>query len=262
MDARTNKTLGLMILLTLLTLTSGCLFETQVKRVGSVIGIEKDRIAEYKRLHADTWSGVLKALEDGNVTNYSIYLGDVNDQDRYYLFSYFEYVGDDYDKDMARIGESKAMRKWWELTDRMQKPLPTRKEGEWWAQWEEVFHHDGPEFDAGQITSRHGAIIGLREDAILAYTQLHAAVWPGVLETLDRINIRNYSIYLGELTPGEHALFAYFEYIGDDFDADMSNMSDEVTKLWWKYTDPLQIRLPGTPDGEQWKAIPEVFHHD
>ena len=90
-----------------------------------------------------------------------------------------------------------------------------------------------------------------------------AAVWPGVLATIDRSNIRNYSIYHGELTPGEHVLFAYYEYIGDDFKADMEKMAeDEATQIWWKYNDPLQIRLPGTPEGEQWKAIPEVFHHD
>ncbi len=261
MNAHTRRPLAMIGVLALLSCVSGC-FETQAKRVGSVIGIRKEQIAKYKRLHSDTWPGVLRALEDGNVTNYSIYLGDVAEEDRYYLFSYFEYTGDDYDGDMTRIGESKAMREWWNLTDSMQTPLPTREEGEWWSAWEEVFHHDGPEFDPAQVTSRHGAIIGLREDAILEYTQFHAAVWPGVLETLDRINIRNYSIYLGEVTPGEHVLFAYYEYIGEDFDADMENMADEVTKAWWKYCDPLQIRLPGTPEGEQWKAIPEVFHHD
>ena len=43
---------------------------------------------------------------------------------------------------------------------------------------------------------------------------------------------------------------------------DMAGMADEVTKLWWTYTDPLQVRLPGTPEGQQWKTMEEVFHTD
>jgi L-rhamnose mutarotase len=31
---------------------------------------------------------------------------------------------------------------------------------------------------------------------------------------------------------------------------------------WWKETDPCQIRLPDTPEGKQWKSIPEVYHLD
>ncbi|MCU0916647.1 MAG: L-rhamnose mutarotase [Planctomycetes bacterium] len=112
------------------------------------------------------------------------------------------------------------------------------------------------------MKSRHGSIIGLRQESLLAYTQLHAAVWPGVLAALDQVNIRNYSIYLGQIEPGEYLLFSYFEYIGDDFSGDVARMGDEVTRLWWTYTDPLQIRLPGTPAGQQWKAIEEVFHTD
>ncbi len=49
------------------------------------------------------------------------------------------------------------------------------------------------------------------------YLRLHSAVWPGVEAALHRANIRNYSIFLH----GD-ALFAYFEYHGDDFGADMA----------------------------------------
>ena len=102
--------------------------------------------------------------------------------------------------------------------------------------------------------------IGLPEMNVLAYTQMHAAVWPGVLAALDKVNIRNYSIYLGQIKPGAYLLFSYFEYVGDDFQRDMAAMGDEVTKLWWTYTDPLKTRLPGTPEGQQWKTMGEVFH--
>lgn len=241
-------------------LIAGCSAPT-VQRHGIVIGIPNEHIAEYKRLHAETWPGVLKAIDKANIRNYSIYLGEVA-PDRHYLFGYYEYAGRDHDADMARMKKDETMQKWWELTDPLQEPLPTRREGEWWAQWAEVFHHDGPAYADEEIASRHGSIIGLAEENILAYTQMHAAVWPGVLATLDRVNVRNYTIYLGRIKPGQWLLFSYFEYTGDDFSGDVEDMADEVTKLWWNYTDPLQVRLPGTPEGEQWKGIEQVFHTD
>lgn len=237
------------------------LAKPRVQRQGAVIGIPAENIAEYKRLHADTWPGVLRMIEKANLRNYSIYLGEVA-PGQHYLFAYSEYLGRNYEADMAKIAKDKTMQEWWKHTDPLQKPLPTRKRGEWWARWEEVFHHTGPAYKAGEIRSRHGSIIGIPQQNILAYTQMHAAVWPGVLAAIDKANIRNYSIYLGQIEPGTYLLFSYFEYIGDDFKGDMERIADKVTEIWWSYTDPLQQRLPGTPEGEQWKSMEEVFHTD
>lgn len=114
---------------------------TKVHRYGRVIGIEKKDIPEYKRLHTDVWPGVLKMIKQCNIRNYSIYLAEL-EKDKFYLFSYFEYVGDDFEADMAKMAEDETTKKWWTHTDPMQKPIPTRKEGKWWAELEEVFHTD------------------------------------------------------------------------------------------------------------------------
>ena len=109
---------------------------------------------------------------------------------------------------------------------------------------------------------RFGSVIGLRPEKKDYYVKLHAETWPSVLKQIRDSNIRNYSIYMTELE-GKLYLFSYFEYIGDDFDGDMKNMADDPeTQRWWKETDPCQARLPGTPEGEQWLKIPEVFHTD
>lgn len=109
---------------------------------------------------------------------------------------------------------------------------------------------------------RFGHVIGLRPEQKDRYVALHAKVWPDVLRMIRDCNIRYYSIYLAELQ-GKLYLFSYFEYTGDDLQADMAKMkADPKTQEWWKETDPCQIRLPGTPEGEQWLAIPEVFHTD
>ena len=103
-------------------------------------------------------------------------------------------------------------------------------------------------------------IIGMPKENILAYTQMHETVWSGVLDRIEKCSIRNYSIYLGEIEKDNYLLFSYFEYIGNDFEADMENIADEVTKTWWTYTDPLQRPLTTRKPGEHWASIEEVFH--
>ena len=106
------------------------------KRYGSVIKIKPEMLDLYKELHAKTWPGVLDQISKSNIRNYSIYLKDN------YLFAYFEYVGDDFEGDMAQMAKDSVTQEWWKLTDPCQEPLESRAEGEWWASMEEVFHHD------------------------------------------------------------------------------------------------------------------------
>ena len=105
-------------------------------RYGMVLKIRPEKIEEYKAYHAEVWPGVAKMITECNITNYSIYLKDD------YLFSYFEYVGDDFEADMKKMADDSVTQEWWDVMMPMQDPLPTRKEGEWWADMEEVFHQD------------------------------------------------------------------------------------------------------------------------
>jgi L-rhamnose mutarotase len=105
---------------------------------------------------------------------------------------------------------------------------------------------------------RVGQIIRIKPEHIEEYERIHAAVWPEVLATIHACNIRNYSIFRHETT-----LFAYFEYIGDDYEADMAKMAnDPKTQEWWSHTDPMQEPLPGRQQGEWWLRLKEVFHTD
>ena len=112
-----------------------------MKRYGSVIGVREDKIEEYKKLHAEVWPDVLKMISECNITNYSIFLRKLPDGN-HYLFSYFEYVGNDFEADCAKMAADEITQKWWEVCIPCQKPLDDRAEGEWWANMEEVFHHD------------------------------------------------------------------------------------------------------------------------
>ena len=105
---------------------------------------------------------------------------------------------------------------------------------------------------------RFGQVIGVRAQDAGEYIRLHSEVWPGVLKKIAECNIRNYSIYrYGDL------LFAYFEYHGDDIDADMAAMAaDETTQKWWDLCKPMQKPVDDRAEGEWWHDIEEVFHID
>jgi L-rhamnose mutarotase len=103
-------------------------------RFGSLIKLKPEYEEQYIILHKHTFPGVLDRIQKSNIRNYSIFLRDG------LLFSYFEYIGNDYMGDMAKIGQDPVTQEWWKLTDPMQEPLETRKQGEWWASMEEIFH--------------------------------------------------------------------------------------------------------------------------
>ena len=89
-------------------------------------------------MHETVWSGVLTAIDRANIRNYFIFLGKI-EKDNYLLFSYFEYIGEDFESDIKGLAD-KVTRTWWKYTDPLQRPLPLRKEGEHWMAIPEVFH--------------------------------------------------------------------------------------------------------------------------
>lgn len=107
-----------------------------MQRFGSVIAVKPDKLEDYKYHHAHIWPEINKMIKACNIQNYSIYYKDG------LLFSYFEYVGTDYEKDMEKMAEDPKTQEWWDLVKPFQEPLKTRKDGEWWADMEEVYHLD------------------------------------------------------------------------------------------------------------------------
>ena len=113
----------------------------RVERYGMVIGVKPEKIDYYKQLHAAAWPGVLAKIKECHIRNYSIYLREIA-KGQYLLFSYFEYTGDDFAADMAKMAADPETRRWWKETDPCQLPIPTRGEKEFWSRMEEVFHAD------------------------------------------------------------------------------------------------------------------------
>ncbi len=107
---------------------------------------------------------------------------------------------------------------------------------------------------------RMGQVIRVRPERADDYIRYHAAVWPKVLEKITECNIRNYSIFIKQ---PEHLLFAYFEYHGTDYEADMEKMAaDPITQEWWAQNKPCHDPLETRKAGEWWASMDEIFHAD
>lgn len=106
------------------------------QRMAMVIGVKPEKLAEYKRLHAEPWPEMNEALSAAHITNYSIYLREPENL----LFGYWEYTGSDYAADMKVLDGLAVSKRWLALTDPCQVPLGSANAGEWWSFMPEVFH--------------------------------------------------------------------------------------------------------------------------
>ncbi len=113
-----------------------------------------------------------------------------------------------------------------------------------------------PERGRTNIT-RYGSLIKVKKEFEERYIILHRNTFPGVLDRIRKSNIRNYSIFINE-----GLLFSHFEYVGKNFDEDMAQMGDPITKDWWKLTDPMQEPLENRKEGEWWASINLLYQMD
>lgn len=115
--------------------------------------------------------------------------------------------------------------------------------------------------EAKPTVQRHAWITGLKPEMAERYRELHADPWPSVNRMLKECNIQNFSIWQREID-GKQYLFAYLEYTGGDFDADMKRMAaDPETQRWWRETDPCQLPLPDAAAQNQiWSDLTEVYY--
>ena len=108
-----------------------------IQRYGSVIGLDPEKEQAYRVLHANAWPGVVARLKLSNIQNYSIYIAEI--EDKKYLFSYFEYVGSDFEADMRAMADDAETQRWWQETDPCQIVLNRVAEAERWKPLEQVF---------------------------------------------------------------------------------------------------------------------------
>lgn len=99
-------------------------------------------------------------------------------------------------------------------------------------------------------------IVKVKPECYETYRKLHADPWPGVNKMIKECNIQNYSI-----SYYDGYLFAYFEYVGDDYEADMAKMAaDPETQRWWGVCKPCMIRMDKETVSDCWSDMTEIYY--
>ena len=109
-----------------------------MKKMGMCIKLKKNKVKDYKILHKNCPKEIKKLLKKININNFSIFLKEPEN----ILFSYWEYVGTDFEKDMKIMSEDVNNKQWWELCGPCQTPFKIRKKGEWWSSMESIFYNE------------------------------------------------------------------------------------------------------------------------
>jgi L-rhamnose mutarotase len=106
------------------------------------------------------------------------------------------------------------------------------------------------------VIKRIGMVIKIDSTKIEEYLALHADSNQGVRDLLEKYHMENFSIFMTQLDDGNYYEFAYYEYTGTDFKADMAALDLEPrNKEWLKICDPMQIPLKGETSWKQMKQI-------
>ena len=115
------------------------------------------------------------------------------------------------------------------------------------------------EQDSMNKVKRVGMVIKVKPEYIEEYKALHVSSNPGVRDLLTKANMHNFSIFLHQFDDGNWYEFGYYEYTGNDFEADMEELSKHPRNIeWLKVCDPMQVPLDGY---EGWAEMEQGYYN-
>jgi L-rhamnose mutarotase len=113
---------------------------------------------------------------------------------------------------------------------------------------------------AKKDVKRVGMVIKIKPEYIEEYKAVHSESNAGVRDLLIKANMRNFSIFLHQLDDGNWYEFGYYEYTGNDFEADMATLDKHPRNIeWLKICDPMQVPLDGY---EGWAEMEQVYYNN
>jgi len=255
--------LAIVVIIIACTKSPEMVTETQIQRIGKVVALKPDKFEKFKESYNAALPDIQKELSNYHIRNYSIYLKDL-DENKPYLFGYYDYTGDNYEADRKKMLTNQKIKDW-ETMVGAECFIPISKDNgnAGWVNMEQVFYFDGmiaSDVNESKV-QRLASVIGLRPEMKDSYVLLHKYTWPEILTKIKEGNIRHYSIYLHELDSKLY-LFGYFEYVGNNFNADMAHIDgDPATIAWMKFTDTgCQLPIPTRAEGEWWANMDQVFY--
>ena len=107
-----------------------------MKRIGFILKVRQEKLAEYKKAHEKVWPEMLAALNRTGWHNYSLFMRDDG-----LLFGYFE-TPTDFKSALDGMEKEEVNAKWQEAMKLFFENLEGRRADESMLELEEVFHLD------------------------------------------------------------------------------------------------------------------------
>ncbi len=196
----------------------------------------------------------VKRLKKADISNLSAFQKTLNEKT--YCMLYFDYPGG---KDY--LGAAAAFEKSCPAVEKLNAlivPHPrAQKYGGKWLQMEWICFIRGKDV-SDKAQNVVAMVTRIKPEKEKEYRMLHQGVWPGVVDQMDRGNMRNFSIFLVELGDEIYEFF-YYEYVGTDTAKDDAmNASDPANLRWWTHTDPCQDPLPEVQGKGIWAPMETI----
>lgn len=95
----------------------------------------------------------------------------------------------------------------------------------------------------------------IKPEKLEEYVTLHKNAWPEIYDVISQSNIHNYSISIRGTQ-----LYTYYEYTGDDYEADKKKMDENpIMKKWQVFTKPCFVR---DENGSAYQELEEIFYSE
>jgi L-rhamnose mutarotase len=107
-----------------------------MKRVGFLLKVKEDKIAEYKKNHEHVWPEVLDALKRNGWHNYTLFLRPDG-----LMFGYFE-ASESFEASLAGMAKEPASLKWQEFMKPYFEVLEGMRPDQSMIELEEIAHHE------------------------------------------------------------------------------------------------------------------------
>jgi len=223
-----------------------------VKHYGGMIKVRPEYEERYVIIHRHVWPEVLDRIVKSNIRNYTIFMHGGC------LYSHYDYTGADYQGDMAAIAADPVTRDWWKLTDPMQEPLESRKEGDWWAALDVLLDDTAKQVPSSQA-ERHAYLARLKPGCDQAVREAFASLAKSYSgQAVRNANIQNFVFYLHERN-----LVLYLEYCGKDYAADRERfLQNEKWLGLEKALAPCLEQPDSLSVNRMWVEMEDVFHTD
>jgi L-rhamnose mutarotase len=216
-----------------------------MQRVATLMLVKEGMEERYQEEHRHVWPEVLAGIARYGIRNYSIFMRGRK------LFSFLEVA--DLDAAMTMAAADPANQRWQEHMAPLMDVGSGIKDGST-VYLEEVFCFDGY---AGPMApaERVATFMQVKPGEEERYRAEHRNVWPEILEGIERVKIRNYSIFMRG-----RDLYSYFEV--QDLDRAMAKMAaDPNNQRWQEKMAPLMDVGSGIRDSTT-AYLEEVFHLD